>query len=320
MRQFIKSLLIIALTASAVASAQQYPARPVTFASAMAAGSTTDVLSREFAKLLSERLGQPIIVEIVAGGGGIVAAQKVTNSQPDGHTLLFVTNSLTSNQAMRIKPEFDIAKDLVAITPLFEGIFGLYVNPEVPARSLQEFIAYARANPGKLNYGSSGTGGILHLVAAEFASRSNIDVTHVPYKGAGEFMPATIAGQIQFHFVDAAYAQPFVDSGRVRLLALTSKQRLPNLPNVPTFEESGFPGFSPTFWFGLYAPRGTPPAVVNRINAETRAILTTPEAKARYAARGYQTLWMSPADTQKRVVDEIAQFNKTIDAARIERQ
>ena len=310
--------MLSALCASAIA--QQYPARTVTFASAMAAGSTTDILAREMAKLLSERMGQPIIVDAISGGGGIVAAQKVINAQPDGYTLLFVTNGLTSNQAMRKKPEFDISKDLIAISPLFEGIFGMYINPDLPVKTLQEFVAYAKARPGKLNYGTSGIGGIVHLVNADFAMRAGLDMVHVPYKGGAEYLPATMSNQVQLSFADVTFAQPQVDAGKVRLLAVTSKQRLPQLPNVPTFEESGFPGYTPTFWTGLYAPRGTPQPVIDRLNAEIKAIITTPEAKQRYAARGYQTLWMTPAEAQRRVNDEVAQFNKTIDAVKIERQ
>ncbi len=314
------AMLTLLLSLCAGAIAQSYPTRPVTFTSAMAAGSTTDILAREVAKLLSERMGQAIIVETVSGGGGIVAAKKVINAQPDGYSLLFVTNGLTSNQAMRSKPDFDIVKDLVAISPLFEGIFGIYINPDLPVRTLQEFVAYAKARPGKINYGTSGIGGIVHLVNADFAVRAGLDMVHVPYKGGAEYLPATMANQVQLSFADVTFAQPQADAGKVRLLAVTSKQRLPQMPNVPTFEESGFPGYAPTFWTGLYAPRGTPQAIIDRINAEVRAIITPPEAKARYAARGYQTLWMTPAEAQKRVVDEVAQFNKTIDMVKIERQ
>lgn len=321
MKHLLGFIAVSAFTLMAgVAGAQQYPARTVTFASAMAAGSTTDVLAREVAKLLSERMGQPVIVEAISGGGGIVAAQKVINAQPDGYTLLFVTNGLTSNQAMRQKPEFDIARDLIAISPLFEGIFGLYVYPGLPARTLKEFIAHVKANPGKINYGTSGIGGIVHLVTADFAVRAGLDMVHVPYKGGAEYLPATIANQVQLSFADVTFAKPQVDAGKVRVLAVTSKQRLPQMPDVPTFEESGFPGYAPTFWTGLYAPRGTPQAVIDRLNAEIRAIITPPEARARYAARGYQTLWMTPAEAQKRVIDEVAQFNKTIDTVKIERQ
>ena len=321
MRKLIHAFCTLATFLAAThAWSQAYPTRPVIFASAMAAGSSTDILARETANALSIRLGQSFIVEVVAGAGGNVAAQKVVNAQPDGYTLLFVTNSVVSNQAMRKKPEFDITRDLVAISPLFEGNFGLYVNPTIPGNTLKDFITHVKANPGKINYGTSGIGGIVHLVSADFAIRAGLDIVHVPYKGGAEYMPATISNQVQFNFFDVATAQPQVDAGKVRLLAVASKQRLPGLPNVPTFEESGFPGYTPTFWMGLYAPRNTPQAVIDRLNGEVRAFVAAPDVKARYAARGYQTIWLPPADAQKRVADEVAQFNKTIDTLKIERQ
>jgi tripartite-type tricarboxylate transporter receptor subunit TctC len=313
----------VALAATALtATAQQYPTKTVTFASAMAAGSSTDILARETAKFLNDRLGQSVVVEVVAGAGGNIAAQKVVNAAPDGYTLLFVTNGVISNQAMRSKPPFDITKELVIISPLFEGIFGLFVNPNVPAKTVNELIAHAKANPGKLNYGTSGIGGIVHLVNAEFAERAGINIVHVPYKGGAEYMPATIANQVQMNFADVSFAKPQVDAGKVRALAVSSKQRLASMPDVPTFEESGpaFAGYTPTFWMGLYAPKGTPQAIIDRLNAEVRAFVTPADARARYAARGYQTVWLPPADAQKRVNDELAQYNKIIDAVKIERQ
>ena len=320
--RFKTFVALLLATTAITAGAQQYPARTITFASAMAAGSSTDILARETAKFLNDRLGQPVIVDVVAGAGGNVAAQKVINATPDGYTLLFVTNGVISNQAMRSKPPFDITKELVIISPLFEGIFGLFTNPNLPAKTVNELITYAKANPGKLNYGTSGIGGIVHLVNAEFAERAGINIVHVPYKGGAEYMPATIANQVQMNFADVSFAKPQVDAGKVRALAVSSKQRLASMPDVPTFEESGpaFAGYTPTFWMGLYAPKGTPPAIIERLNADVRAFVTPADVKARYAARGYQTVWLPPAEAQKRVNDELASYNKIIDAVKIERQ
>ncbi len=326
MKPLLKSLAAATLLFGACgafsqhAFSQQYPARTITLNSAMAAGATTDVLARDIAKLLSERLGQPVVVDANAGGGGLVATQKVINSAPDGYTFLFVTNSLIANQAMRIKPEFDLSKDLVAISPVLEGVFGMYINPEVPAKTVQEFVAWAKARPGKVNYGTSGIGGIVHLVTEDFKNRAGLDLVHVPYKGGAEYLPATISNQVQVSFLDVSFAQPQAEAGKVRLVAVTSKQRLPNLPNVPTFEESGFKGYTPTFWIGMYGPRGTPPAIVDKVNGELRAILTPPEARARYAARGYLAIWAPPAEAQRMVSDELNNLNKTIDASKIQRQ
>lgn len=317
----IGAALLAGVLGTALAqSAQPYPSKVVTFKSAMAAGSTTDVMAREIGQLLSERMGQPVIVDPLAGSGGLLAAQKVINSPPDGYTLLFVSNGLISNQAMRAKPQTDLSKDLIAISPLLEGYFGLYVNANLPARTMQEFVAYAKANPGKVNYGSSGIGGIVHLVTEDFRMREGLDLVHVPYKGTAELMPAILSNQIQLTFADTTFMQPHIDSGKLRLLGVSSKKRLAQLPNAPTFEELGLKGFTPTFWYGLYAPRGTPAPIIERVNSELKAILTPQEAQQRYAARGYQTVWMTSADTQRKVQEELSQMNRTIDQIKIERQ
>jgi tripartite-type tricarboxylate transporter receptor subunit TctC len=297
-----------------------YPSRVISFKSAMAAGSTTDVLARELAKSLGDRLGQTVIVEPTLGSGGIIAAQKVMNNPADGYTLLFSSNSIISTQAMRKQPQVDVTRDLVLVSPVVEGYFGMYVTPALPAKTLEEFIAYAKAHPGRINYGSSGTGGIVHLITEDFRMRTGLDIVHVPYKGTAEMMPELMANRIQLTFADTTIMQPYVDSGKLRLLAVSSAQRLKQLPNVPTFEELGVHGYTPTFWYGIYAAKATPPAVVERVNTEMKAILTSADAQQRFADRGYQTIWLPVPDAQRRVTDELAALNKTIDASKVERQ
>lgn len=311
---------LVGLAACGAALAQDYPSRTISLKSAMAAGSTTDVLARELAKTLQERMKQPVIVETVTGSGGLIAAQRVMGSPADGYSLLFSSNSIISNQAMRKQPTMDVRKDLVLASPVIEGYFGMYISSEMPIRTIQEFIAYARANPGKVNYGSSGVGGIVHLVGEDFRMRTNLDLVHVPFKGTAEMVPELLSNRVQMTFADTTIMQPHVDSGKLRLLAVSSRTRLKQLPNVPTFEESGLQGYTPTFWYGFYAPRGTPPAALERINAEMKAILTPPEAKQQFADRGYHTIWLNVADGQQKVVDELASLNRTIEASKIERQ
>lgn len=323
MKKFLGIIVtaVLAVNINTKAYAQQYPTRPITMMVAMAAGAPTDALAREVAKELSDRLGQPVLVENMTGGGGMVATRKLINSNPDGHTLLFAMNGLISSQAMRNDPGFDVTKDMVAISPTFEGSLGIYINPSIPAKTLQEFVAYAKAQPTKLNYGTAGLGTIVHLSTDSFLQRAGIvGMVHVPYRGGAEYLPATISNNVQLSLADTTFAQPFVDAGKLRLLAVTSKQRLPLLPNVPTVEESGLPGFQATFWAGVYAPRNVPQAVVDRINGELRSILMTDDAKQRYAARGYTPLWLSLAQTQIKVKEELDRINKTIDAAKIVRQ
>lgn len=319
LRRLLLAAAIGGVTCGA-AVAQDFPSRVISLKSAMAAGSTTDVMARELAKLLQERLKQSVIVETVTGSGGLIAAQRVMNSQPDGHSLLFVSNSLISNQAMRKQPPMDVRKDLVMVSPVIEGYFGMYVSAELPTSTVQEFIAYAKAHPGKINYGSSGVGGIVHLVAEDFRMRAGLDMVHVPYKGTAEMVPELISNRVQMTLADTTIMQPQVDSGKLRLLAVTSRKRLRQLPNVPTFEELGFQGYTPTFWYGIYAPRGTPAPVVERLNSEMKALLTPAAVHQQYAERGYQTIWLPVADGHQKVADELSLLNRTIEASKIERQ
>jgi tripartite-type tricarboxylate transporter receptor subunit TctC len=298
----------------------QQTSRPIFWASAMAVGGSTDILAREAAKLLSESIGQTIVVEAVTGAGGVVAAQKVMSAPPDGSTFLFVTNSLIANQAMRKKPEFDLRKDLLAVSPLFEGTYGIYVTSELPITTLQELIAYSKANPGKLNYGTSGIGGGMHLFTEELKIRTGLSMLHIPYSGGAPVLVDLNANRVQMSLLDIVLAQPHVNSGKIRALAVTSKQRSPNLPNVPTTAEAGVPDYNPSFWMGLYAPTATPKPIVDRMNGALRTILTNPEVRSRYAARGYTTIWLTPEETQRKVAQELTQIAKTIEAARIERE
>ena len=316
----IKTLGILAAFLAGHAFAQSYPEKPITWGSAMAVGGSTDLLARDLGQLVSKRLGQAVVVEPMPGAGGGIAVQKVVGSRPDGYTFLFSSNSVIANQVMKKNPDFDLRKNLLAVSALFEGPTGIYINPAVPAKTVQEFIAYLKSNPGKLNYGSSGTGSILHLVAEQFKHVTGTDIVHVPYKGGNPAFLDTISNQVQLVFSDTqpAYLKA-AEAGRVRLLAVSARQRLPSMPDVPTVAESGLPSFNPTFWFALYAPVGTPSSTINRVSAELQAILTSADGRQRFADKGYTASWMSPEATQKRVADEIGVYANVIGAARIER-
>jgi tripartite-type tricarboxylate transporter receptor subunit TctC len=311
---FIMSLLDCAAFAQSTQA-------PITWAAAMAAGGGTDVVARELAARLSERLGQVIVVENLAGAAGGVAALKVKSAQPNGLTYLFATNSLLTKQVMSLRPEFDMVRDFMAVAPLVEGPYGIFVNPSVPAQTLRSFIAYAKANPGKLNYASTGVGSSTHLAAEELNMRGGVKITHISYKGGAPAVLDLVADRVQMSILGiTANYQQMVDAGKLRLLAVTSRQRLSTMPTIPTAEESGLPGYHPTFWLGLFAPAGTSTAILNRINADLRSILGNPEIRQRYAAQGYTILTMTPDETQKKVGDEIADLSKIVDAAGIERQ
>jgi tripartite-type tricarboxylate transporter receptor subunit TctC len=314
------TVVLCSLHGSGAWSQSLSDARPITWTAAMAAGGPTDSAAREMAQMLSERLGRTITVDPIGGAGGLLAAQKVMNGPKDGTNFLFSTNSLLVNQVLRKKPEYDMARDFVGVSPLIEGPFGIFVNSAVPAGTLKELIDYAKANPGKLNYGSSGIGGIMHLITEDLKARAGIDMEHIPFKGGAQLITELVGNRVQLEILDPNFAKPHVDAGRLRALVVTSRERIVTLPNVPTTAESGLPGYTPTFWMGLYAPAGMPRAIIDQVNGELRAILTNPEVKKRYAARGFTTEWMTPDATQRRIAVELAQLNKVVDDAKIERQ
>jgi tripartite-type tricarboxylate transporter receptor subunit TctC len=323
--KFIRNVVAasIALTAlgggGSVAWAQA-DSRPIVWTAAMAAGGPTDAAAREMAQMLSERLGRTITVDPIGGAGGLLAAQKVMNGPKDGTSFLFSTNSLLVNQVLRKKPEYDMAKDFIGISPLIEGPFGIFINTSVPVTTLKELLDYAKANPGKLNYGSSGVGGIMHLITEDLNARAGIDMVHIPFKGGAQLLTELVGNRVQLEILDPNFAKPHVDAGRLRALVVTSKERIVTMPNVPTTAESGLPGYTPTFWMGLYAPAGTSKAIVDQVNGELRNILNNAEVKKRYAARGFSTEWMTPEATQRRIATELATLNKVVEDAKIERQ
>lgn len=287
----------------------------------MAPGGSTDNVARELANALSERLKQSVIVQSVAGAGGAVAAQKVKSAPPDGSTFLFTTNSLLVNQVLRKKPEFDFRKDFVAAAAILEGPFGVFIHPSLPAKTLRELIEYAKANPGKLNYGSSGVGSSMHLAAEELNVLGGIKLFHVAYKGGNPALLDMLSNRVQVALLSTSTQhQQLAESGKLRVLAVTSKHRLPSMPNVPTTDEAGVPGYHPSFWMGLFAPTGTPPAILGKVNGDLRAILALPEIRKRYAMQNYNILSMTPDEAQRKVAEEITQLMKTVEAAGIERQ
>lgn len=298
-------LLLAGLFPAMAGQAFAQAERPIVWTAAMAAGGPTDNMAREMAKMVSERLGRTIVVDPIGGAGGLLAAQKVMNGEKDGSSFLFSTNSLLVNQVMRRKPEYDMARDFIGISPLAEGPFGIFINPSVPVNTLKELFDYARANPGKLNYGSSSIGGIMHLITEDLNSRVLIDMLHIPLKGGGQLITELGGDRVQLEILDPNFAKPHVDAGRLRALAVTSRSRIVTMPNVPTTAEAGLPDYTPSFWMGLYAPAGTPRAVIDRINGELRTILSNPEVVKSFSARGFALQWMTLEAMQRRIADEL---------------
>jgi len=277
-------VIVLALLAS-TAWSQSYPVRPVRIIAPFSPGGGTDFIARLIAQKLSDRLGQQVLVENKPGAGGNLGAEYAVKSPPDGYTLLLVAGSYTVNPSL-YKLSFDPVADIAPIIQLSQGPFVVAVHPSVPAKSLQELIAYARKQPGKLSYASSGSGSITHLAEALFMDMAKIDMVHIPYKGTGPALNDTIAGNTQVIWGSVATAVQFIKSGRLRGLAVTTAQRNPALPDLPTVAEAGVPGYEVVLWHGLIAPKGVPRPVVERLNREANDALKSKDVAELLAADG----------------------------------
>ncbi|HEV3009687.1 MAG TPA: tripartite tricarboxylate transporter substrate binding protein [Burkholderiales bacterium] len=283
-------LAIILLVVSAALGAQEYPARAVRVVIPFAPGGGTDIVGRILAQHLSQRLGQSFVVENRPAGSGIVGADHVAKSAPDGYTLLFAFSSLSSSAQLFSKLPYDPVRDFAPVALATTSPLLAVVPAAVPAKDLREFIAYAKASPGKLNYGSSGPGSSPHLATELFMSLTGVQMAHISYKGIGPATIALLANEVQFSLVPIAVGMPHVKSGRLRALGTCGPQRSAATPEVPTASEAGVPGLEVIAWWGMLAPAKTPRAVVTRLNREIRAILDHAEVR-----RGLVDQGMDPA-------------------------
>ena len=303
MRRFVAA---VAFAFSALAaSAQTYPAKPIQLIVAFPPGGGADVAARILATSLGEQLGQTIVVENVSGAGGTIGTAKAAHAAPDGYTL-FVGTPSTHGTNVAVYPSlpYDPVKDFAPVMLIGTSPFMLLASPAFESKTVQDLIAAAKAKPGQLNYASYGNGSINHLVGELFASMAGIDVTHVPYKGSAPAMADLIAGRVQYTF-DGPAALGQVKGGKVRLLAVTSRTRWSVFPDVPTVGESGVPGFDAITWFGLFAPAGTPRAVIDLVNAKANAALQTPAAKEGFAQISVDVVGGAPDVLAKQVRTEI---------------
>lgn len=282
-----RTALALLLAAPGVASAQPaWPSRPITMITGFAPGGLTDVMTRLIAQRMSRDLGQPVVVENRAGGATSIASTAVARAAPDGYTLLMGASSLAINPTLQ--PNLTPREPLRELAPIgmgYRSAFVLHVHPGLPVRTVAEFIAYAKANPGRISFGSSGTGAVNHLCLELFRLRAGIEVVHVPYRGGAPALIDLRAGRIQAMFAAALEAIPAIREGATRALAVSSAARLPLLPEVPAVAET-LPGFDAVFWQGLFAPVGTPDPVIARLAAALRATTEDPEVRARMAEQG----------------------------------
>ncbi len=277
-RSFLAAWLLTGLALAAapitgLAQPQTYPSKPIRVVVPWPAGGLVDVAARQLSNRMQTALGQAIVIDNKLGAGGSIGAELVAKAPADGHTLLFTSSGLTINAALRAKIPFDAVKDLERVAVVAYAPSVLVVHQNSSIQSLQDLIKIAREQPGRLSYASAGVGSPAHLTGELFKSRQNLFILHIPYTGAPAAMTDQIAGRIDYHFANAAVALPQIKAGKVRALAVTSLQRMPGLPQVPTMSEAGMDKFEADQWLGLLAPKGTPPAVVDRLVAEVNKVL-----------------------------------------------
>ena len=308
-------------TASGPAAAQDtYPSRAVKLVVPYAAGGPADMLARMVADKLAPRLGQPVVIDNKPGAGGHTGGEQVARSTPDGYTLVLTT--IAHNGAVKLygKLRYDPTTELVPVVLLAESPSVLLINDQVPAKSVAELLAYARANPGKLSYASAGNGSAMHMAAELLAYMTKIQYVHVPYRGGAPAMADLLGGQVQLMFDSVGTAHQYIKTGKVRALAVTSPKRNPSLPDVPTLDEAGVPGYASMPWYTISAPKGVPQPVVDKLNAEINAVLKMPDVVQRLDGLGVLAIGGTPADAQRRNEVETRKWSAVIDAAGIQAQ
>jgi tripartite-type tricarboxylate transporter receptor subunit TctC len=292
--------------------AQGYPNKSIRLVVPYPPGGGTDVIARPLAQKLTENLGQQVIVDNRGGAGGNIGMEFVAKSAPDGYTLVVgLTAQLAVNPSLFPKLPYDPLKDFAPITLLGDQPYLLVVHPSVPAKSVKEFIALARARPGQLTYASSGNGSGAHLAGEMLKTMAHIDIVHVPYKGAGQAMPDFIAGQVQFSFITHTSSGPLVQSGRLRALGVTTVKRSPALPDLPAIAET-VPGYDSAVWYGVLAPAGTPREIVARLNREILRVLGSPDFHQRFTMAAVAPIGSTPEQLGEYIKSEIARWAKLV--------
>ena len=304
---------------SRTAWAQSYPSQPVRIIVGFAAGGPNDILARLMGQWLSERLGQPFVIENRLGAGSNIATEAVVRAPPDGYTLLLVGSPNAINATLYGKLNFNFIRDIAPVASFIRGALVMVVNPSVPAKTVPEFIAYAKANPGKLSYGSGGVGGITHMTPELFKMMAGVDMVHVPYRGVAPALTDLLGGQVQVLFANPAQSIPYIRAGKLRALAITTATRSEALPDIPTVGEF-VPGYEASSIFGFGAPKNTPAEIIDKLNKEINAGLADPKIKARLADLDGTALVGSPADFAKLIAEETEKWGKVIRAANIKLQ
>ena len=290
------------------APAQDYPTRPVRIIVPFGAGGPADVTARLIGNSLQQDLGQPFVIENHTGAGGVIGTLEAVRSAPDGYTLLMISNAQTTNESLVPQRKYELMRDLVPIAPINYSDLVIAVNPQVPAKTLKEFIALAKAKPGKVNYASAGQGTPYHMAAELLRTMAGIDVVHVPYRNSGEARSAVIGGQVEMMIDAVTTMAPNVAAGLVRALATTGKTRSGALPDVPTVTEAGVAGYEATIWLGLTAPAGTPKPIIDKLNAAINAIVKRPDVIKLWAEQGALPMSMAPEEFDRYLRGDIVKW------------
>lgn len=312
-----RAVLALAVGAAALgtavpASAQAYPNKPVRLVVPYPPGGPTDIVARIVAQKLSEQTGQQFIIDNRGGAGGNLGAEIVAHSPADGYTLVVATTAHAINPTLFKSLNYKLMSDFVPVSLLTRGPLVIVANKSLPAGTVAELIALAKSKPGGLNFASSGNGQSTHLAAELFASMAGVKMTHIPYKGSAPGLADTIAGQTQLMFDTMLSAMPQVKGGQLKAIAVTSAQRSPVAPDLPTVAESGLPGYEAIAWNGLLAPAGTPPDVVERLSAELKKTLALPEVKSKFEAQGFAASWNAPAEFGGFLQAEVEKWAKVV--------
>ncbi len=305
------------LMAASSALAQNFPTRPVTLLVPFAPGGGSDTVARIIQPKLSERLGQPVLVENRPGASGAIATNAVAKATPDGHTLFLSWDTHAINAAVVKDLPYDTFKDFVPVTLLARLPLVMGVWAGLPANSVAEFIALAKREPGKLNYASVGSGSSNRLYSEYLHSLAGINVAHIPYKGGGPSIQAMLTGEVAYSFLSFASMKGHIQSGKLKAFAVTGSKRMPDLPNVPTMIESGFPGFEVYGWIGIFAPAGTPEAVVARLNRDFVAAVHDAEVGRKFAAAGVEGIGSTPAELDRWVRSEVDKWTKFVKSSNL---
>ncbi len=314
--RFFAACLLASLAGSG--QAQDYPAKPIRLVVPFATGGVTDTIARVMADKLTQRLGQNVIVENRPGGSGNPGTQYVAQSPPDGYTLLLAFDgTMVINPFVFAKIPFDTVKDFMPVTKLGDAALVLVAHPSVGAKNFAELMAYSKANPGKLSFGHSGTGGTTHVAGELLKQRTGLDMTHIPYKSGGQAVVDAIGGQVPLAYSAVAGAHAHVKSGKLVGIGVSTPRRVGSLPDVPTFIEQGVSGFDVSSWVGIMAPAKTPRAVIDKLNGAIVAALKEPDLRERFATLGVEPVGNSPEQFGEQIKVDLARWQKVVEAARI---